>query len=210
MRIILICLIALFIIGAGCTGSPSNGSVSCNADKDCASWQSCNTTSKQCVKSPGFCESNTECSNIDPLMSCDALNTHKCVYTDGKCRSNANCESWQVCDSTMKCRAAPSYCDNDNQCDRSFEFCHPNTHRCAPAPGFCQKDTDCDSWKSCDVSTKRCATLPGRCDLDGDCENYQSCDSKTHMCKPKVGFCINDDNCDSAWSRCDLQTAKLL
>jgi len=205
MRILLFGLIAVMIMVAGCAGG-TRGPATCKEDKSCQSWQFCNQSSSLCITKPGYCDNETQCSAKDPLMTCDLASTHLCIFSQGTCRINANCEMWQVCASGT-CRAAPSYCESDSQCDPAFEFCNPSTHKCGPAPGYCISDTDCDSWKKCDVVSKRCYMLPGRCDLDADCLSWQACDIKTHNCNAKAGYCVNQNDCEG-WARCDLQTKK--
>jgi len=173
--------------------------VPCLGDNDCASGQTCNTTTNQCeTPPPPTCTVDAQCSNGQICLNgtctpgCDQnsqcvsnncdLSTHTCVPPP-PCTTDSQCGSGQIC---LNGSCTPG-CDQNNQCVSNQ--CDLSTHNCVPPP-TCSTDGDCASGQIC----LNGSCTPG-CDQNSQCSS-NNCDLSTHTCVPPPS-CSADTDCDS-------------
>jgi Cys-rich repeat protein len=126
---------AVLLSGANC-GSSSTGT-SCTSDSDCASGDTCDTSTSECVGPSQGCTADSDCATGD---TCDTT-TGECVTSAG-CTSDSDCAADETCDTTSgTCSFAGCTADADclagETCDTTSGLCmgtpttEPSCQQCA-------------------------------------------------------------------------------
>jgi len=164
-------------------GLPTS-SISCANDDDCdRSFQYC--ADGQCLAF-GFCGTAADCENPS--------NIYSVIFCEGPLSCNGGSCS-------RECNT-PSSCSNDDDCDRTFQYCADGQclsfGSCA-AVEDCENPSNifttigCEGTLKCDHGTcnKECATTP--CATNDDCDGtHQYCANGECL---GFGFCATDNDC---------------
>jgi hypothetical protein len=178
--------------GLGCDGftycDPASGAClpGCAFDSQCASNQTCNVATHECVCQPGLTDCGVACVDLD-------TDERFCGSCATACEVGETCEQGQCID--------PNDCrENGLGCD-GFTYCDPASGACLPGCAF---DSQCPSGQTCNVATRECVCESGLTNCDGVCVNTQFDEDNCGQCDERCrgnqiclfGTCIgsNDDD----------------